>query len=580
MYKRLIIAFLVSVGLVSGQFTTIPASGGGGVVANTCSGNDKFSAVDSGGNFTCSTDVSGGSPTLDSIADPIAATTLISGATAETFDFDFQAAYTTGYLFTLRGTTGNPSGGNIFQLLSHDAQLDIARFWDGTNGIDIDATGNMTVVGAGTINATLLSSTTLADFLLEAELDTEAELETQITDVSNFIVSTEIDTFSELDALVADETIVNTNDAQTLTNKTINTSGNTITVVEADVSDLSHTTARTDAEIEDLAGGLVTGNTETGITATYQVSDNTLDLIVDNLENLPGAVTDAQVPDTITINTATALAANPASTTGNYCADRNADGSCATQEDLDDLGGTVNSAQIEADTIVASDVDETGAFAFAILTGKQDRNNVAVNDDNCTGEIGNWWYDTTDSKFEFCNANSGTPVAIGDAVGETNNLEVDGAADIADTEFFIGTGAGTGNYVIPSGDVTFTNAGVATLSNANRDHKCSFNLETPTTADDGDFQCEVASASTLIEVACNVEAATSVTVDLYERARATPETGTTGMLTTPLVCDTDGAVTTSFGDAVLAADVPLALGITAVSGTPVKVRVHVKYRLD
>lgn len=43
------------------------------------------------------------------------------------------------------------------------------------------------------------------------------------------------------------------------------------------------TVARTDAEIEDLAGGLFTLNTETGITATYQVADNTLDLVVGGL---------------------------------------------------------------------------------------------------------------------------------------------------------------------------------------------------------------------------------------------------------------------------------------------------------
>lgn len=50
--------------------------------------------------------------------------------------------------------------------------------------------------------------------------------------------SSDIDTFAEIDAIVADETLVNTNDAQTLTNKTINTASNNITVVESDISDL------------------------------------------------------------------------------------------------------------------------------------------------------------------------------------------------------------------------------------------------------------------------------------------------------------------------------------------------------
>ena len=43
-------------------------------------------------------------------------------------------------------------------------------------------------------------------------VDTEAEMETQLTDVTNIIVSTEIDTFSEIDTLVADKSLVNIED--------------------------------------------------------------------------------------------------------------------------------------------------------------------------------------------------------------------------------------------------------------------------------------------------------------------------------------------------------------------------------
>lgn len=67
--------------------------------------------------------------------------------------------------------------------------------------------------------------------------------------------------------------------------------------------------------------------------------------------------------------------------------------------------------------------DETGSgaavfgtsptIATPVLTGKIDRNNVSVDDDDCTGEQGLYWYDTTDSQFEFCNANSGTPTTLG-----------------------------------------------------------------------------------------------------------------------------------------------------------------------
>jgi hypothetical protein len=56
------------------------------------------------------------------------------------------------------------------------------------------------------------------------------------------------------------------------------------TLAELGLSETSHTHTQdpTNAEIEDLAGGLFSGNTETGITATYQAADNTLDLVVDS----------------------------------------------------------------------------------------------------------------------------------------------------------------------------------------------------------------------------------------------------------------------------------------------------------
>ena len=45
-------------------------------------------------------------------------------------------------------------------------------------------------------------------------------------------------------------------------------------------------------KVEDFIGGMVTGNTETGITVTYEDSDGTLDFVVDNSDfALTGAVT-------------------------------------------------------------------------------------------------------------------------------------------------------------------------------------------------------------------------------------------------------------------------------------------------
>lgn len=64
---------------------------------------------------------------------------------------------------------------------------------------------------------------------------------------------------------------------------------------------------------------------------------------------------------------------------------------------------------IPNDGIGPTQVDETATYAFLNLSGKQKRNQTSVNDDDCTGEQGNWWFDTTDQSFEFCDDNSGPP---------------------------------------------------------------------------------------------------------------------------------------------------------------------------
>ncbi len=139
-----------------------------------------------------------------------------------------------------------------------------------------------------------------------------------------------------------------------------------------------------------------------------------------------------------------------------------------------------------------------------------------------------------------------------------------------------------GQADIVNGDVSASAAIVASkLDNTTvRDRKATYVIPDPVAADDGDYQIEFPAACTLQEVACNIQGGTSLAIDLYERARATPESGTTGMLTSTLSCDTNGAVTTSFTDSALAADVPLALGVGTPSGTPTLLRVHVKCRTN
>ena len=77
-----------------------------------------------------------------------------------------------------------------------------------------------------------------------------------------------------------------------------------------------------------------------------------------------------------------------------------------------------------------SDETGTGVAVFNIspnLRGKILLTGTAVNDDDCTGEQGSIWYDSTDSAFEICNENSGTPITIGSggATGTVDGADVD-----------------------------------------------------------------------------------------------------------------------------------------------------------
>ena len=190
---------------------------------------------------------------------------------------------------------------------------------------------------------------------------------------------------------------------------------------------------------------------------------------------------------------------------------------------------------------------------------------------------------TASTEANFLTDGGGTSLTCG--VGNGGKVQVlddgtlewcDGAATPALRVAAFGNATGQANN-IAAGVV-----GSIALSTFLRTRTASISLADPATADDGKIQFEVPSSAdaTMIQVACNVDAATSVTIQLYERARATPESGTTGMLSSALVCDTDGAETGAFADSQIESNVPIALGITAVSGTPTWLRVHVRYSLN
>lgn len=102
----------------------------------------------------------------------------------------------------------------------------------------------------------------------------------------------------------------------------------------------------------------------------------------------------------------------------------------------------------------------------------------------------------------------------------------------------------------------------------------SINIFSPTTGDSNKIQIYWPATTTIQQIACSVDSGT-VSINFDERAVATPNTAGTNTLASPLACDTDSQTTTSFSDSSIAANVPYNLSITAVTGTPGVVRIHI-----
>lgn len=89
-----------------------------------------------------------------------------------------------------------------------------------------------------------------------------------------------------------------------------------------------------------------------------------------------------------------------------------------TIAELEALLGAVNvllSTELDTSAELAgilTDETGTGLAVFNVapnLQGVINGTGTPVDDDDCTGQQGQYWYDSTDGRFEFCNANSGAP---------------------------------------------------------------------------------------------------------------------------------------------------------------------------
>jgi len=173
--------------------------------------------------------------------------------------------------------------------------------------------------------------------------------------------------------------------------------------------------------------------------------------------------------------------------------------------------------------------------------------------------------------------------------GDVPNLEnLNGTLDVASggtgtTSTLTGLMRGSASAMTAaelSGAVSTSGSNATTLATKYLTFSRDITIDAPTTADTNKVQLYFGQAVTITRVACSVGAATSVTIQLDERAEATPNTAGTDVMTSALACTTTSGTTTSFTNATIALRVPLNLQITAVSGTPGSVRVHIEGTVD
>lgn len=131
-----------------------------------------------------------------------------------------------------------------------------------------------------------------------------------------------------------------------------------------------------------------------------------------------------------------------------------------------------------------------------------------------------------------------------------------------------------------SGAVATSGSNATTLASKYLTHIKSALIDTPVVGDTNKLQWTFPTAVTITRVVCAIGGTTSITIQLDERAEATPNTAGTNVMTSTLVCDADSQATTTFTNATIAARVPLNLQVTAASGTPTSLRVHVEYSID
>jgi hypothetical protein len=231
--------------------------------------------------------------------------------------------------------------------------------------------------------------------------------------------------------------------------------------------------------VQDIAGAMFSSNTESGITATYQDADGTIDLDVnDPTISLTGDVTgSATMTNLGNVSISTTVAANSVAlgtdTTGNYVAGVSAGTGVSVSGSGEGATSTVSIGQ-------AVSTSSNVQFANLVLSG-----NLTVN--GATSTVSSTNTTIEDALIELGTGTSGTPSNDAGFVierGSSDNVFIgwDESADAITFGTGSFTGASTGNLSITPSAV---NTGALTITNASNSGGTARNIYQSTSAPGG-----------------------------------------------------------------------------------------------
>jgi hypothetical protein len=322
-----------------------------------------------------------------------------------------------------------------------------------TGGTQAAITSAANLVTVGTIGTGVWQGTAIASGYIAADAITGAKIADDAIDSEHYTDGS-IDT-----AHIADDQVTLAKMAGLARGKIIvgDSSGNPVAlalgssgqVLKSDGTDLAFAadSGLSTEEVQDIAGGMFTGNTETGITATYQDGDGTVDLVIGD-----NSIVAAMIAENV-ISTRE-LAANTIAT-GNI-ADNAVDGTKIAQNSIltrhiDD--GQVTTDQLGADAVTGAKIADDAIDSEHYAAGSIDTAHIA--DDQITlakmasGTDGNIIsYDASGNPVAIAtgtdgqvltSTGAGSPPAFEDAGGSSNFTRKEFAGDGSTTAFTLDT---------------------------------------------------------------------------------------------------------------------------------------------